>query len=89
MGTDMRIKNIIISASVLCSVAFTQPISGQSRAKAAYLSSNISELVNIACSDTGEDSKLATEFIALSDIVHYKSWHKQHLYPLIKGYLIC
>ena len=68
MGTDMGIKNIIISATVLCSVAFTQSISGQARAKAAYLSSNIGELVNIACSDTGEDSKLATEFIAISDI---------------------
>lgn len=64
----MRINHIIFSATVLCSIAFPQHIYGQARAKAAYLSSNLNELVNIACNDAGEDSKLATEFIALSDL---------------------
>lgn len=64
----MKSRNIIILSSVICCIVFAHHASGQSRASVAYLSSDISELVKIACHDTGEESKLATEYLALSDI---------------------
>lgn len=68
METEKKLTHKIILAVVLCSFIVPQFVYGQSRAKAAYLLSDISELVKIACLDDSVDSKLATEYIALSNL---------------------
>lgn len=64
----MDIKQLIkVCTLSYCFLLPSAMAHGQSRAKAAYLSGNVRELVEIASQGSGEDAKLATEYIASTD----------------------
>lgn len=60
-------KLLTISALISFTLIISFTAYGQSRAKAAYLAGDINGLVEIASQGVGEESKLATEYIAMTD----------------------